>query len=159
MPQCKNKTMNGGRGIRRSPYCSDAMPMPALSAASKSTLLAVNMRENMMQFTIRCSYKGNVLSCMLFSNADCSLSGEDCATLHEWRPHRKKSLLLRGDALASVELCRLVNSACFLHAREPDADCNTLLLQRKRVVLHAAQQCGLLAEWCRLCNTACRSDC
>ena len=52
----------------------------------------------------------------------------------------------------------MVNTACCQHAREPDADCNTLLLQRTRVVLHAVQQCGLLAEWCRLCNAACRSE-
>ena len=56
------------------------------------------------------------------------------------------AVLLRGDALASAERCRLVSTACCLHAREPDADCNTMLLQRKRVVLHAVQQCGLLTE-------------
>ena len=32
------------------------------------------MSESLMQIAICCFYKGNMLSCMLLSNADCSLS-------------------------------------------------------------------------------------
>ena len=94
MPQCQS--------IRRSLYCSQAMPWSALSAAGWSTLLAVYMRENLMQITIRCSYKGNVLSCMLFSNADCSLSGAGCATLLAGRSCGDR---LRARSLISTARC------------------------------------------------------
>ena len=102
MAQIVQRCMNGGRGIRRSPYCSEATPLPALSAAGWSTLLAVYMHENLMQIAIRCSYKGNVLSCMLFSNADCSLSGAGCAALLAGRSCGDR---LRARSLISTARC------------------------------------------------------